>query len=163
MRAMPPAYRAPRRADRARPPRRGSALAEELAVALLHAALERLGADRVALEARDGHGRTPLHVATFARQRDAIRALARAGADLSALENDRYDAVTIASVADDEETLRVLLELGGHVSSGGGVSTDILEASGKAYLRALSNALAKDVAAEAERLLEREAKKTPTP
>jgi hypothetical protein len=28
------------------------------------------------------------------------------------LENDRYDAVTIAAVADDEETLRVLLELG---------------------------------------------------
>jgi uncharacterized protein len=28
------------------------------------------------------------------------------------LENDRYDAVTIASVADDEETLRVLLSLG---------------------------------------------------
>ena len=59
--------------------------------------------------------------------------------------------------------MTVLLELGGHVSSGVGVSTDILEASGKAYLRALSNALAKDVAAEAERLLEREAKKTPTP
>ena len=49
------------------------------------------------------------------------------------------------------------------LSSGVGVSTDILEASGKAYLRALSNALAKDVAAEAERMLEREAKKTPTP
>ena len=44
-----------------------------------------------------------------------------------------------------------------------GVSTDILEASGKAYLRALSNALANDAAAEAERVLEREAKKTPTP
>ena len=56
-----------------------------------------------------------------------------------------------------------LLELGGQVSSGVGVSTDILEASGKAYLRALSTALAKDVAAEAERMLEREAKKTPTP
>jgi len=67
---------------------------------------------RGGLEARDGHGRTPLHVATFARQRDAIRALAQAGADLGALENDRYDAVTIAAVADDEETLRLLLTLG---------------------------------------------------
>ena len=64
------------------------------------------------LDARDSHGRTPLHVATFARQRAAIEALARAGANLSALENDRYDAVTIAAVADDEETLRVLLALG---------------------------------------------------
>src|SRR5262249_58522223 len=31
---------------------------------------------------------------------------------LELLETDRYDAVTIASVADDEETLRVLLSLG---------------------------------------------------
>ena len=49
----------------------------------------------------------------------------------------------------------VLLELRGRIASGVGVSTDILEASGKAYLRALSNALAGDVAAEAERVLER--------
>ena len=61
---------------------------------------------------RDGYGRTPLHVATFAKKRDAIRALAKGGANLNALENDRYDAVTIASVADDEETLRLLLSLG---------------------------------------------------
>jgi uncharacterized protein len=61
---------------------------------------------------RDAHGRTPLHVAAFARRRAAIEALARAGADLGALENDRYDAVTIAAVADDEETLRTLLALG---------------------------------------------------
>ncbi|MFN0185266.1 MAG: ankyrin repeat domain-containing protein [Aquabacterium sp.] len=64
------------------------------------------------LEARDAHGRTPLHVATFARQRAAIQALADAGADLGALENDRYDAVTIAAVADDEPTLALLLKLG---------------------------------------------------
>ena len=64
------------------------------------------------LNARDDHGRTPLHVAAFARQRDAIRALAKAGANLELLENDRYDAVTIAAVAGDEETLRVLLSLG---------------------------------------------------
>jgi ankyrin repeat protein len=65
-----------------------------------------------ALDARDGHGRTPLHVATFGRQREAIRELARAGANLGALENDRYDAVTIAAVADDEQTLALLLSLG---------------------------------------------------
>src|SRR5205823_14993633 len=35
----------------------------------------------------------------------------------------------------------VLLELDGDLASGQGVSTDILEASGRAYLRALSNAL----------------------
>ena len=76
------------------------------------AAIDTLGTSREALNARDGYGRTPLHVATFARQRDAVRALVRLGADLHLLENDRYDAVTIASVADDEETLRLLLSLG---------------------------------------------------
>ena len=88
----------------------------------LHAAAQRgdlaglttLIAARADLNARDTVGRTPLHVATFARQREMIRALAKAGADLSALENDRYDAVTIA--ADDEETLRLLLSLGAGAS-----------------------------------------------
>ena len=64
------------------------------------------------VDARDPYGRTALHVATFARQREVIRALAQSGANLGLLENDRYDAVTIASVADDEPTLRLLLELG---------------------------------------------------
>ena len=91
--------------------------AEVAAYSGLHAAAWRGDAAAVArarpadLEARDGHGRTPLHVATFARQRDVIRALARRGADLGALDHDRYDAVTIAAVADDEATLAVLLEL----------------------------------------------------
>jgi ankyrin repeat protein len=78
-------------------------------------ALDRLLATRPApavLNARDTQGRTAIHVATFARQREAIRRLAGAGADLQLLEDDRYDAVTIAAVADDEDTLRVLLELG---------------------------------------------------
>ena len=84
----------------------------------LHAAAQKgdvqaiAGASAAALQARDAHGRTPLHVAAFARQREAIRALAAAGADLNALEDDRYDAVTIAAVADDEATLCTLLALG---------------------------------------------------
>jgi ankyrin repeat protein len=68
--------------------------------------------DRAALGARDAHGRTALHVATFARRHEVIRALAKAGAELGALENDRYDAVTIAAVANDEATLALLIELG---------------------------------------------------
>jgi uncharacterized protein len=76
------------------------------------AALKKKLAGGANVNARDGHGRTPLHVATFAKQREVIRALAAAGADLGALENDRYDAVTIAAVADDEETLRLLLAAG---------------------------------------------------
>ena len=93
--------------------------AEAVAYSGLHAAtwrgdvlaIERLATPR-ALLARDSHGRTPLHVATFARQRAAISALIARGADTAALEEDRYDAVTIAAVADDEETLRVLLAAG---------------------------------------------------
>src|SRR5436190_3379883 len=49
----------------------------------------------------------------------------------------------------------VLLELGGATASGQGVSTDILEASGRAYLRALSNALRNSAVAEAEHHLGR--------
>lgn len=76
------------------------------------AAIERLARQPGALAARDGNGRTPLHVATFARQRLAVQALLEAGADSAALDHDRYDAVTIAAVADDEATLRVLLKGG---------------------------------------------------
>ncbi len=76
------------------------------------AGLQRLIGQRAALESRDPHGRAALHVATFARRHEAIRVLAAAGADLGALEADRYDAVTIAAVADDEATLALLLSLG---------------------------------------------------
>lgn len=69
-------------------------------------------ANKAELNSRDPYGRTPLHVATYARRHAAIQALAQAGADLNLLEADRYDAVTIAAVADDEETLRLLLQLG---------------------------------------------------
>ncbi len=64
------------------------------------------------VNARDPFGRTPVHVAAFARRPEVIRALALAGAKLELLENDRYDAVTVAAVADDEDTLRELLGLG---------------------------------------------------
>ncbi len=64
------------------------------------------------LEVRDARGRTAVHIATFARQGDVLRVLAKAGAALGSLEDDRYDAVTIASVADDVPTLGLLLSLG---------------------------------------------------
>jgi ankyrin repeat protein len=64
------------------------------------------------LDARDARGRTPLHVATHARQREAVKLLAKAGANLDLLDDDRYDAVTIAAVADDAATLALLLSLG---------------------------------------------------
>ena len=56
----------------------------------------------------------------------------------------------------------VLLELDGALASGQGVSTDILEASGRAYLRALSNALADSTAVEDDHLGSSAAWPTPT-
>ena len=74
--------------------------------------ISRLAASGADVNAREGYGRTPLHVATFGRHREAIAALAKARADLNAKERDRYDAVTIAAVADDVATLKLLLQLG---------------------------------------------------
>lgn len=62
--------------------------------------------------ARDGHGRTPLHVATHQHQVAAMQALVKGGADPNALESDRYDIVTIAAVANDLPTLQAALALG---------------------------------------------------
>jgi ankyrin repeat protein len=94
--------------------------AEVRAYAGLHAAaatgnvaeIERLlaaGADR---EARDGNGRTPLHVAVYRKQHDAARLLLAKGANANALDRQRYDVVTIAAVADDVPTLKLVLEGG---------------------------------------------------
>ena len=74
--------------------------------------VRRLAAGGADVNAREAYGRTPLHVATFGRHRDAIAALAKAGVDLNLKERDRYDAVTIAAVANDAATLRLLLQLG---------------------------------------------------
>jgi hypothetical protein len=69
-------------------------------------------ADTAALDARDRHGRTPLMMAAYARHYDALQAPIARGADLDALENDRYDVVTIASVMDDTKTLGIVLKAG---------------------------------------------------
>ena len=73
---------------------------------------ERLARSGARVDERDGRGRTPLHVAAYFQQRDAMRALVRAGADPNALDRDRYDIVTIAAVADDVPTLSTALEIG---------------------------------------------------
>src|SRR3989475_36887 len=61
-----------------------------------------------------------------------------------------YHVSAVTGGRDALGEVTVLLELNGFLASGQGVSTDILEASGRAYLRALSNALSESAAAEAE-------------
>jgi len=63
---------------------------------------------------RDARGRTPLMVAIYGRHHDAAKTLIALGADDAALDNQRYDAVTIASasVIDDPVSLRLLIEAG---------------------------------------------------
>ena len=64
-------------------------------------------------EAVDARQRTPLHIAAFQKKHDAARALMRLGANPNKLEIDRYDIITIASVADDVPMLKVAIEGGG--------------------------------------------------
>ena len=70
------------------------------------------GMTKANLEARDRNGRTPLHVAAFQKQYAAARALLAAGADANALENQKYDIITIASVANDVDMLKLALAAG---------------------------------------------------
>jgi 2-isopropylmalate synthase len=71
---------------------------------------------------------------------DAIfRAINAATGTDARLREFRVDAVTGGQDALGETS--VVLEVGGIAGSGQGVSTDILEAAGRAYVRALSNAL----------------------
>ncbi len=66
---------------------------------------------------RDSNLRTPFHVAAFLKQRGAMQALVKGGANPNALDAQRYDAVTIAAVADDPETMSVALSLGNKASN----------------------------------------------
>jgi len=68
-------------------------------------------------DVRDGNGRTPFHVAAFLKQRGAMEALAAGRADVNALDNQRYDAVTIAAVADDPETMSAAIRAGNSASN----------------------------------------------
>jgi 2-isopropylmalate synthase len=88
---------------------------------------------------------------------DAIfRAINAATGSEARLREFRVDAVTGGQDALGETS--VVLEIGGVSGSGQGVSTDILEAAGRAYVRALSNALRRrSVADQAEAALAAEA------
>ena len=83
---------------------------------------------------------------------DAIFRAVNAATGLDArLREFRVDAVTGGEDALGETS--VVVELQGQSASGQGVATDILEAAGRAYVRAVSNALRKARATQAGELL----------
>jgi len=94
---------------------------------------------------------------------DAIfRAINAATGSDARLREFRVDAVTGGQDALGETS--VVLEIGGVSGSGQGVSTDILEAAGRAYVRALSNARRRrSIADQAEAALAEEAKAVSAP
>jgi uncharacterized protein len=75
-------------------------------------AIRSLVAEGADLEQRDGNGRTPAHVAAFASNDAALEALAAAGSDMNTLDNQVYDVLTIAAVANDPEMVSLALRLG---------------------------------------------------
>jgi ankyrin repeat protein len=69
------------------------------------------GAD---LNARDGHRRTPLHVAGHG---DVARLLLEKGADANALDVQQYDLITIAAVRDDVRMMRIAIAGGNNAKN----------------------------------------------
>lgn len=76
------------------------------------AAIRALAAAGADLNQRDSNGRTPLMVAAYGRHHEAIAALIALDADPEALDNQRYDVITIAGVIDDVETVRMMISAG---------------------------------------------------
>ena len=76
------------------------------------AKIRQLAHNKTSLEMRDGSGRTPLIVAAVASHDEAVLALIKAGADRNALDNQKYDIVTIAAVANDVPLLKLALKNG---------------------------------------------------
>ena len=74
--------------------------------------IEKLASNGEDLNARDSNQRTPAHIAAFASNDKALAALAKAGADMNALDDGIYDVLTIASVANDPEMVSLAIKLG---------------------------------------------------
>jgi ankyrin repeat protein len=74
--------------------------------------IQRFVAKGANVNVRDPKGRSPTHVAAFASNNEALRALAAAKADMNALEGQAYDVVTIAAVANDLALMSLAIRLG---------------------------------------------------
>ena len=93
---------------------------------------------------------------------DAIFGAIRAATD----EASELRSYTVSAVTEGEDALgevTVMLRAHGRLASGQGVATDILEASARAYVRALSNALEGAAVREAEEVAAEAASEPATP
>src|SRR3954471_3470982 len=93
---------------------------------------------------------------------DAIFGAIRAATD----EESELHSYTVSAVTEGEDALgevTVMLRAHGRLASGQGVATDILEASARAYVRALSNALEGAAVREAEEVAAEAASEPATP
>jgi len=79
--------------------------------------IERLVAEGEKPNIQDANSRTPLHVAVFRKHHAAAQALIRLGANANALDAQRYDIVTIASVQNDLDMLKIALAGGCRASN----------------------------------------------
>jgi len=78
------------------------------------ATIERLVKGGEKFDLQDSHNRTPLIVAVFFRRHEAARMLIKLGANPNALDDERYDILTIAAVNNDIEMLKIALAGGGN-------------------------------------------------
>ena len=77
-----------------------------------HEGVRRLMAAGNNVNATDAHGRTPLMIAAYQRDRKALRALVRGGGNLNAVDRQHYDVLTIAAVLDDSAMVTLAISLG---------------------------------------------------
>jgi hypothetical protein len=75
-------------------------------------AIRRLVSADSDLNTRDSHGRTPLMIAAYRRNKKAARVLIDAGANVNALDSDHYDLLTIAAVLNDVEMVKLTIASG---------------------------------------------------
>ncbi len=79
--------------------------------------VKQLVIDGASIEQVDSAGSTALHITAYASHEDVVIELAKAGANMDALEHLVYDIVTIAAVANDIEMLKAALENGSSASN----------------------------------------------